>query len=236
MKPELKRLILSAVIPLIFIFAFYLIKIYELSVDTSFAHMGIYPLEKKGVLGIFAHPFIHGSLKHLAANTLPFFVLSWCLYYFYRDTASAILFLIWTGSGLLTFLIGKAGWHIGASGVIYGMAFFLFFSGMIKRTRALIAISLLITFLYGSIVWGMFPQFVEPDVSWEGHLSGAICGIIAAILFRHKGPEPERPPHEDDNEEENDMLYEKWTKSLEPPQPQHAGEDQTGSTTPEEKH
>lgn len=216
MRFELKRLLLSAFIPAIFILTLYLIKFYELAMDTSFVHLGVYPLEKKGVIGIFCHPLVHGSMGHLAANSLPFFLLSWCLYYFYKDIASLILFFIWTGCGALTFIIGTPGWHIGASGIIYGLAFFLFFSGIMKGTRALIAISLLITFLYGSIVWSMFPQFTKPGVSWEGHLSGAIAGMVAAILFRNKGPKRAEPKVY--NDEENEELYRQWTESLTPPQ------------------
>lgn len=218
MRFEIKRLILSAFIPAIFILTFYLIKFYEIAMDTSFVHLGVYPLEKKGVIGIFCHPLVHGSIEHLAANSLPFFLLSWCLYYFYKDTASLILFFIWTVCGTLTFLIGTPGWHIGASGIIYGMAFFLFFSGIMKGTRALIAISLLITFLYGGIVWSMFPQFTKPGISWEGHLSGAAAGMIAAILFRNKGPKRAEP--KEYNDEENEELYRRWTESLAPPQQQ----------------
>ena len=124
-------------------------------------------MEKRGVFGIFAHPLVHSSFKHLFANTIPFFFLSWCLFYFYRDIAPYIFFTIWIGCGLFTFLIGKPGWHIGASGIIYGLAFFLFFSGLLRKHVPLIAISLLITFLYGGLVWNMFPQFAKETTSWE---------------------------------------------------------------------
>lgn len=81
---------------------------------------------KRGVFGILTHPLIHSGFSHLLANTLPLFFLSWCLFYFYRGIAGKIFILIWIGAGLLTFIIGKPGWHIGASGLIYGLAFFLF--------------------------------------------------------------------------------------------------------------
>ena len=84
--------------------------------------------------------------------------------------------IIWIGAGLLTFIIGKPGWHIGASGLIYGLAFFLFFSGILRKYVPLIAISLLVTFLYGGIIWHMFPYFspatchgkdISAEESWE---------------------------------------------------------------------
>ena len=112
--------------------------------------------------------------------------LLWCLLYFYRDLGIGILFFIWIVSGILTFIIGKPGWHIGASSIIYSLAFFLFFSGILRKHVPLVALSLLVTFLYGSLVWNMFPQFASSTTSWEGHLGGAAAGIAAAILFRHK--------------------------------------------------
>ena len=96
--------------------------------DWDFTRLGVYPMEKRGLFGIFAHPLIHSNFPHLLANTLPLFFLSWCLFYFYRGIAPYIFFIIWVGCGAITYLIGKPGWHIGASGIIYGLAFFLFFT------------------------------------------------------------------------------------------------------------
>lgn len=157
--------------------------------DWDFTRLGVYPLARKGVFGIFAHPLVHGSFRHLIANTLPFFFLTWCLFYFYRNIAPLIFFLIWIGCGILTFVIGKPGWHIGASGIIYGLAFFLFFSGILRKHIPLIAISLLITFIYGGMVWNMFPFFAKATTSWEGHLSGAIAGTLYAFVFQKYGPQ-----------------------------------------------
>lgn len=126
MKQDVRRIALAAVIPLFLIFILYLLKFLEVGMDWDFRRLGVYPMEQRGVFGIFAHPLVHGSLRHLLANTLPLFFLSWCLFYFYRHIASYIFFVIWIGCGALTFLIGKPGWHIGASGIIYGLAFFLF--------------------------------------------------------------------------------------------------------------
>lgn len=134
---------------------------------------------------------------------MPF--LLWCLLYFYRDLGIGILFFIWIVSGILTFIIGKPGWHIGASSIIYSLAFFLFFSGILRKHVPLVALSLLVTFLYGSLVWNMFPQFASSTTSWEGHLGGAAAGIAAAILFRHKGPQ--QPELFIDEEEEDNRSY-----------------------------
>lgn len=127
MKRDIQRIMLATAVPLFLIFILFLLKIVEVGMDWDFSHMGIYPLEKRGITGILTHPLIHSGFSHLLANTLPLFFLSWCLFYFYRGIAGRIFMIIWIGAGLLTFIIGKPGWHIGASGLIYGLAFFLFF-------------------------------------------------------------------------------------------------------------
>lgn len=198
MKPEIRRILLALAIPLFLIFVMFALRILEVGMDWEFNTWGIYPHKTKGIPGILTSPLIHADFSHLFANTLPLLFLTWCLFYFYRDLAVNILLFIWLLGGLLTFIIGKPGWHIGASGLVYSLAFFLFLSGILRKYIPLISLSLLITFLYGSLVWNMFPLFASAITSWEGHLSGAVAGIIAAILFRHKGPQrPEAFPDED---------------------------------------
>jgi len=204
MKLELRRMLLAAVIPTFLLFIMYLLKALEVGMEWDFTRLGVYPMQKRGVFGIFAHPLIHSSFKHLLANTIPLFFLSWCLFYFYRHIASYILFTVWVGCGVLTFLIGKPGWHIGASGIIYALAFFLFFSGILRKYVPLVAISLLITFLYGGMIWNMFPQFAKETTSWEGHLSGAIAGTLCAMGFMNQGPQ--RPDPFAGEEEAEDTL------------------------------
>lgn len=221
MKPDARRIVLAVIIPLFLLFIMYLLKLFEIGMDWNFTHLGVYPMQKRGVFGIFAHPLVHSSLKHLMANTLPLLFLSWCLFYFYRHIASYIFFAIWIGCGLLTFLIGKPGWHIGASGIIYGLAFFLFFSGVLRKHVPLIAISLLITFLYGGLVWNMFPQFAKSTTSWEGHLSGAITGTLCAIGFMNYGPQRPNPfadeTEEEDTDEEGTEIEEETEATEEAP-------------------
>ncbi|MDL2299136.1 rhomboid family intramembrane serine protease [Bacteroides sp. OttesenSCG-928-E20] len=206
MKNEVRKILVATVIPLFLIFIMYAIKILEVGMNWNLGWLGIYPLTKKGIFGILSHPFIHGSFDHLFANTLPFFFLGWCFFYFYRQIAPYIFVLLWLLSGLFTFVIGKPGWHIGASGVIYALAFFLFFSGILRKHIPLIAISLLVTFLYGSLVWNMFPFFAKPTTSWEGHLSGALAGIICAFIFKEYGPQKPDPFIEEEEEEEEEVV------------------------------
>ncbi len=107
----------------------------------------------------------------------------------------------------MVWIIGREAYHIGASGIIYGLATFLFLSGVIRKVRNLMAISLIVVFLYGSLIWGLLPY--DYKVSWEGHLMGALVGIVLAVFYRDKGPEPYRPSWEieeedPDREEEDD--------------------------------
>lgn len=215
MKHDARRIALATIMPLFILFILYLLKFLEVGMGWDFRKLGIYPMEQRGVFGIFAHPFVHGSWRHLLANTLPLLFLSWCLFYFYRHIASYIFFAIWIGCGVLTFLIGKPGWHIGASGIIYGLAFFLFFSGILRKHVPLIAISLLVTFLYGGLVWNMFPFFTKETTSWEGHLSGAIAGTICALAFMGYGPQRPDPFADEEEEEEKERDGENGENSEE---------------------
>lgn len=215
MKHDLRRIVVAMVIPLFLIFVLYTIKILEIGMDWDFTHLGVYPLQQKGAFGIFAHPLVHSGFRHLMANTIPLFFLSWCLFYFYRNIAPYIFFIIWVGCGLLTFLIGKPGWHIGASGIIYGLAFFLFFSGLLRRHIPLIAISLLITFIYGGLIWNMLPFFAKETTSWEGHLSGAITGALCAFIFQKYGPQKPVAFADEDEEEEEENNSENTEKEEE---------------------
>lgn len=219
MKLEIQKILLAFALPAFLLFILYTLRTMESVMGWDFTTWGIYPGETKGIMGIFTSPLVHADWGHLFANTLPLLFLLWCLLYFYRDLGIGILFFIWIVSGILTFIIGKPGWHIGASGIIYSLAFFLFLSGILRKYIPLVALSLLITFLYGSLVWNMFPQFASVTTSWEGHLGGAVAGIAAAILFRHKGPQRPEPFINEEEEEEIedniDKVEEEETARLE---------------------
>ena len=214
-KIETQKIWLELLHGLLLVFIIYIIKIVEIGMDINLGHFGVYPLQLKGITGIFLHPFVHSNFKHLFANTIPLIFLLWCLFYFYKDIALPILATIWLGCGVLTFLIGKPAWHIGASGIIYGLAFFLFFSGLLRKYIPLIAISLLVTFLYGGIVWQMFPQFTASHISWEGHLSGAVSGAFCSLAYLKYGPQKPIIPEEEEEEEEENLFLEENTSIIE---------------------
>ena len=204
---EKKRMRIAFVPTIVFICLLWLILLLDTSLNLHLYRYGIYPLELKGVPGIFLSPFIHQSIKHLFSNTLPLMVLMWCLFYFYNQIANKTLLMLWLLSGLLTWAIGREAWHIGASGIIYSLTFFLFFSGLFRRHTPLIAISLVVAFLYGSNVWNMFPwsMHLDSNVSWEGHLSGGISGFIVAILFYKHGPQKPVKVWVDEDDDEEDI-------------------------------
>lgn len=183
-----KRLLISAIIPFAFIFIIWLVKIIEILFEFDFSSFGIHPLAADGLVGIILSPFIHADLNHLFNNTLPLFLLSVALFYFYSEVALRVFIFTWVFSGILVWIAGREAWHIGASGIVYGLASFLFFSGIIRKHFRLIALSLLIVFLYGSMVWGIFPGMYQ-NVSWESHMLGFFAGIALAIWYRNEGPQ-----------------------------------------------
>lgn len=143
---------------------------------------GIFPLHWKGLPGILASPFIHSGYKHLVSNSVPFFILLFALVYYYRKISYRIFFQIFLFSGLCVWLAGRESWHIGASGVVYGMAAFHFTSGVIRNDLRLLVISIVVVFLYGGMIWGMLP--LKPEISWESHLWGGVSGVLLAIRYR----------------------------------------------------
>jgi len=172
-------------VPLFLLAAIWVVYIIELKFDFNFNKFGIYPQSIRGLRGVLFSPFIHGDTNHLLNNSVPLAVLSACLMFFYKEVAWKVLILGTLLSGLMTWSIARENYHIGASGVIYLLFSFIFFSGVIRKNYRLVAISLGVVFLYGSMIWYVFP--VKKGISWEGHLSGFVVGFIFAIIFRKIG-------------------------------------------------
>ncbi len=204
MSEERKRFIYSLVFPAFFLFLIWSAKIFEITMELSFVEGGVYPRRLSGLKGILLSPLIHGDWKHLVNNSMPVFFLSVALLYFYREIAYHIWFLIYLIGGILLWGVGRQAYHIGASGLIYGLAAFLFLSGLIRRVRSLMAISLLVVFWYGSLVWGLLPFDVE--VSFEAHITGALSGIILALVYRDQGPEPDRSRLEEEEQDPDQWM------------------------------
>lgn len=204
-KEERNLLLRSFIVPVAFMAICWLVKGIEEVFHLDFSFLGIKPLQVDGIAGIFLFHFLHGSWSHLFANTLPIIVLGACLYYFYKPIATKIWLLLMFSTGLLTWCGARGGTHIGASALIYGLAFFLMLSGFIRRNRNLVIVSLLVIFLYGSLIWGIYPKYaIENHISWEGHLAGLIMGVALAIVYRHEGPQREKDDEDDDGDDSND--------------------------------
>ncbi|MCB8999432.1 MAG: rhomboid family intramembrane serine protease [Bacteroidales bacterium] len=198
---EKKIFFYSLVFPAFFLFLLWFIKLTELGLDVSFVKFGLYPHQWRGLIGILTAPLIHADFNHLADNSVPVFVLSLAIFYFYRQIAYKVFFLIYFISGFLVWIAGREAYHIGASGLVYGFVTFLFFSGVIRKNINLLAISLLVIFLYGSLVWGLLPY--DYKISWESHLMGALTGAALAVLYRKEGPEREKYSWETESDEED---------------------------------
>lgn len=189
-----KALFIAFLFPLLLV----LIHFFSTSFSISIIKYGVYPKSISGLKGIFLSFLIHSSWTHLLSNSLALIPLLYFLFYYYKSIFWKVLFLTILMSGFWTWLIGRPSFHVGASGVVNGLAVFLFFSGLIRRHKKLMGVSLLVVLLYGSILWGMFPAevlswFLNQDVSynqnisWEAHLSGFIVGIILSFYFKDVG-------------------------------------------------
>ena len=206
-KKERKKFMGSLIIPLILVAIMWLVKIIEVSWGINLGRWGVVPHSAKGLIGILTLPFLHGSWEHLLSNTVPILVLGTTLYYCYPSLANRVLLITYLASGLITWCIGDSeATHIGASALVYGLNLFLIVSGFIRGNRMLIVIALIMVFLYGSFIWGMIPSLAIPqNISWEGHLSGAIIGVLLALFLRKEGPQKEIYQW-DEEEEEDDKV------------------------------
>ena len=199
-KLEKKIFWFSQIIPFLVVLLMWLVHLYGYALNVELTRLGIYPMRPEAISGILTMPFIHSDLNHISSNSVSFYVLATSLFFFYRKHATIILTVIYILSGILLWFSGREAWHIGMSGVVYGLAFFQFFSGVLRKDLRLLTIALAVAFMYGSMIWGLFP--VKPSISWEGHLSGAVAGVALAIVMRNFGPPRIKYDWEDEDDEE----------------------------------
>jgi len=186
-KADKLRLKYSFIPAFILLSSLWIIKIFEWGFNLNLYKLGVFPLKAKGLWGIIFSPFIHSGWSHLLSNSIPILLLSWCVFYFYKEIAYRILIYSVLFTNILIWFTARPSWHIGVSGLIYALAAFLFLSGILRSYTKLIALSFVIVFLYGGLFWGVFP-YLE-DVSWEGHLYGAFAGFTLAFAYKNKGPQ-----------------------------------------------
>jgi len=212
---EKKKIYYAAFFPALISFFIVLVFLFEKGMGWDFTQGGVFPRTSNTILHVFTMPFVHSGWSHLLSNTLSFFVLSTCLYYFYSEIANKVLFLSVLFSGIILWVIGRDNWHIGASGVIFSLSFFLFFSGIIRKYAPLIAIALVVVMLYGNNVWHLFPWQKFDPVSWEGHLAGAVTGILLAIFYRKKGTQRPEQAWDDQDDENPEWMEDEPTENNE---------------------
>lgn len=172
--------------------------------ELKWTNYGVYPRNIKGLWGIFFSPLIHGDYQHLLSNSIPLLILGTALFYFYKKIALKLILWIYLMVGVWTWVSAREAYHIGASGLLYGVFSFLLISGFLRKNKRLIALSFFVIMFYGSMVWGIFP--IKINVSFEGHLWGFVAGIVLAFYYRKQGPQQEKFvwKEEDELDDEND--------------------------------
>ena len=208
-KPKLN--ITKLLTPLLFPVVLWVVHLLSLLFNEDLSKLGLLPRNLVGLLGIFTSPLIHADFSHLISNTIPLIILGWIIFSFYPKVSYILFLFIYFVTGLLVWIFARQVFHIGASGVVYGFVSFLFFSGIFRRDNKSISLALVITFLYGGLVWGMIPGW--KGISWESHLFGAITGLVAAYLFRKIDPPSKKYDWED---EPDDFDVDKLEVSYDP--------------------
>lgn len=197
---------LVIIVPLVLVILIWTVFLVELRFHVNLNDFGVYPRTISGLKGVFFSPFIHGSTSHLYNNTIPIALLTAALFYFYRNIAFRVLLYGILLSGVITWLIGRPSYHIGISGLIYVLASFTFFKGIFTKYYRLVALSLIVVFIYGSLLWFIFP--IKDEISWEGHLAGFITGLLLAAFLKTEIPVARKYDweHEDYDEEADEFL------------------------------
>jgi membrane associated rhomboid family serine protease len=206
----------SLLIVAAFIALLWVIEIADRVLGLGLYRLGVYPGEQHGLWGILYAPLIHGSWSHLASNSFALLLLGVALLYGYPRAARQVLALVYIGSGIGVWLFARHSYHIGASGLTHGMMFFIFTTGILRGDRFSIALSMIVFFLFGGMVWTIFPQ--EPGISYESHFFGAVCGVLAAFLFRDRDPRPAEKKYSwEDEDDENGDDHEAAKDETTPP-------------------
>lgn len=184
MSEEKKKFLKSIKFPFLFLVIIALVELISNLFNINFVQLGIYPRETFGLIGVFTSPLIHSNLNHLYSNAIPLLVLGTALFYFYPKSSKKITLIIYIFTNILVWIFARESYHIGASGIVYGLFSVLFFSGIFRKDRRAITLSVLTIFLYGGIAYGIFPT--KEGISWESHLFGFLIGIFTAYFFRKK--------------------------------------------------
>lgn len=209
MKSEEKNKLYNALlVTLSFLLVCWALFLMDAELGYNIKNWGLKPREAKGLIGILSVHFLHKDYEHIINNSWAFLVLNMYLFFFYRSVAYKVFPIMLIFSAVLLWIWGRSGNHIGASVIIYGLSSFLFFSGLFRKSLPLMAVSALVLFSYGSMLWGVFP--IQPEMSWEGHLSGALMGLLCAYYYKEDGPQRKKYQWELDEEREQ-LVFDSTT-------------------------
>jgi membrane associated rhomboid family serine protease len=173
---------LALKIALVFIGVLWAVFIIDAAFGLRLGRFGLRPGSTPGLIGIVTAPLLHGSFQHILSNTIPLLVSLTATLYLYPSSSLRVVPLLWLGSGAIAWYIGRPSLHFGVSGLIYGLLAYVFIGGILRLDMRSVAVSLLVGFLYGSMIWGVLP--IRPNMSWEMHLGGAMMGCLLAVLYR----------------------------------------------------
>lgn len=208
-EEEKRHVLVSFFMPFIFVLLAWCVKLIELVLELDLSAYGIFPRKLGGLPGVIASPFLHSDFTHLISNSIPFMILGFLMIYSYRRVAFKAFLMIWIMSGFLVWITGRQSYHIGASNIVYGFTFYIFFSGIFRKNIQSVVLSLFVVFAYGSIFWGILP--LRPEISWEGHLAGALIGGVLAFIYR----KVDLPPQFLFEEDTDDTLADTDDESIE---------------------
>lgn len=181
-KQARANFLLALKISAVFLVVLWVVFLVDEILGLRLGRFGLRPGSIPGLIGIVTAPLLHGGLQHIFSNSMPMFISLTAILYFYPNSSVRVIPLIWLGSGVIAWFIGRPSLHYGASGLIYGLLAYVFMSGILRNDMRSVAVSMLVGFLYGSMVWGVLP--LRPNMSWELHLSGALMGVLLAFVFR----------------------------------------------------
>lgn len=224
-SPRPDRLGLAFILPGLLVLVLWAVHLLDQGMGWETARYGLTPRTLQGLVGVFSAPLLHADLEHLIGNSVPLLVLGTALIYFFPTIALRVAAISWLATGIGVWIAARPSTHIGASGLVYALAAFLFLSGLLRRQRTQMGLSLLIVFLYGSMFWGIFP--LMPRVSWESHLWGAMVGVVLALVHRSE-PSPVKDPQPILEDEDEELLPPQQGVTIVRYTRPHAGEEGSG--------
>jgi membrane associated rhomboid family serine protease len=208
MDLELRKILKALPIPVLMVVSMIALFIATQMNWIDLRYLAIQPMHAEGLKGTVLSVFGHADIQHLISNSIPMLLLAWALFYYYKEFAWKGFILMWLLSGFWVWFTARNSYHVGASGLVYALASFHILSALLRRVFRLMAFAMLVIFLYGGMIWGFFPEFFpERSISWEGHLMGAVAGIIVAIYYRNQGMQRPDPFEEEEEEEEIPIWY-----------------------------